>query len=149
MNDTQVTGPLYWNVLYPGNDTAYEDKKSKNGVMDFIGESEINAEETHMSARQKLRWEVFAAESGIAFEILFTVFWGFFGHNLPPAAPSLTGPQLAAHFAAHRNAILFGNSMAALVAVLWIPWTAQLTVVMRRIEGTSSVLSIIELAAEF
>jgi hypothetical protein len=35
--------------------------------------------------------------------------------------------------------------MAALVAVLWIPWTAQLTVVMWRIEGSSPVLTIIEL----
>ena len=35
--------------------------------------------------------------------------------------------------------------MAALVAVLWIPWTAQLTVVMRRIEGSSPVLTIIQL----
>jgi hypothetical protein len=52
-------------------------------------------------------------------------FWGFFGHNLPLAAPSPTGPQLAADFAAHLNAILFGNSMAALVAVRWIPWTAR------------------------
>ena len=99
-----------------------------------------------MNARKNLRWQVFAAECGIAFEILFTIFWGFFGHNLPPAAPSLTGPQLAAHFVTHRNAILFGNSMAALVAVLWIPWTAQLTVVMRRIEGTSPVLTIIQLS---
>lgn len=99
-----------------------------------------------MNARENLRWQVFAAECGIAFEILFTIFWGFFAHNLPPAAPSLTGPQLAAHFAAHRDAILFGNSMAALVAVLWIPWTAQLTVVMRRIEGTSPVLTIIQLS---
>lgn len=99
-----------------------------------------------MNARQNLRWQVLAAESGLAFEILFTIFWGFFGHNLPPAAPSFSGPQLAAHFAAHRDALLFGNSMAALVAVLWIPWTAQLTVVMRRIEGASPVLTIIQLS---
>jgi hypothetical protein len=112
----------------------------------FFGQSEIKAEEKQMNARKSLRWQVFAAECGIAFEILFTIFWGFFGHNLPPAAPSLTGPQLAAHFAAHRNAILFGNSMAALVAVLWIPWTAQLTVVMRRIEGTNPVLTINQLS---
>jgi hypothetical protein len=35
--------------------------------------------------------------------------------------------------------------MAALVGVLWIPWTAQLTVVMWRIEGSSPVLTIIQL----
>ena len=31
-----------------------------------------------------------------------------------------SGPELAAVFAQHHNAILFGNSMAALVSVLWI-----------------------------
>jgi hypothetical protein len=106
----------------------------------------MSTEETQMNIRESLRWQVLAAECGIAFEILFTIFWGFFAHNLPPAAPSLTGPQLVTHFAAHREAILFGNSMAALVAVLWIPWTAQLTVVMRRIEGANPVLTIIQLS---
>jgi hypothetical protein len=96
-------------------------------------------------AKQNLRYQFLAASSGFAFEILFTIFWAGFGHNLPPASPGLSGPELATFFALHHNAILFGNSMAALVAVLWIPWTAQLTVVMRRIEGSSPVLTIIQL----
>jgi len=86
-----------------------------------------------------------AAQSGFAFEILFTIFWGWCGHNLPPASPNLSASELATHFALHHNAILFGNSIAALIAVLWIPWTAQLTVVMWRIEGSSPVLTIIQL----
>jgi hypothetical protein len=98
-----------------------------------------------MTNQQKLKYEMLAAESGFAFEVLFTVFWACFGHNLPPASPSLSAQQLAAHFVLHHNAILFGNSVAALVAVLWIPWTAQLTVVMWRIEGSSPVLTIIQL----
>ncbi len=99
-----------------------------------------------MTNKQNLKYQLLAASSGFAFEILFTLFWAGFGHNLPPASPNLSGPDLAAHFALHHNAILFGNSMAALVAVLWIPWTAQLTVVMRRIEGSSPVLTIIQLS---
>ena len=98
-----------------------------------------------MTTKQNLRFQLLAAECGFAFEILFTVFWGWFGHNLPPASPNLSAAQLAAHYASHHNAILFGNSMAALVAVLWIPWTAQLTVVLWRIEGSNPVLTIIEL----
>jgi hypothetical protein len=96
-------------------------------------------------AKQNLRYEFLAASSGFAFEILFTIFWAGFGHNLPPASPGLSGPELATFFTLHHNAILFGNTMAALVAVLWIPWTAQLTVVMWRIEGSSPVLTIIQL----
>jgi hypothetical protein len=57
-------------------------------------------------------------------------------HNLPPASPNLSAQALATHFALHHNAILFGNSMAALVGALWISWTAQLTLVMGRIEGS-------------
>jgi hypothetical protein len=97
-----------------------------------------------MTSQQKLRYEILAAESGFAFELLFTIFWACFGHNLPPASPSLNAPQLAAHFVLHHNGILFGNSVAALVAVLWIPWTAQLAVVMWRIEGSSPVLTIVQ-----
>ena len=99
-----------------------------------------------MTNQQNLRYQLLAAQSGFAFEILFTICWAGFGHNLPPASPALSGPDLAAHFALHHNAILFGNSMAALVAVLWLPWTAQLAVVMRRIEGASPVLTIVQLA---
>jgi hypothetical protein len=99
-----------------------------------------------MTNQQKLKYQVLAAQCGFAFEILFTVFWAWFGHNLPPASPALSAPELAARFAAHHDAILLGNSMAALVAILWVPWTAQLTVVMWRIEGSSPLLTIIQLA---
>lgn len=98
-----------------------------------------------MTNRQSLRYQLIAAQCGFAFEILFTICWGWLGHNLPPASPALSGPDLAAHYALHHDAILFGQSMAALVAVLWIPWTAQLTVVTWRIEGASPVLAIIQL----
>jgi hypothetical protein len=98
-----------------------------------------------MTFKQNLKYQFLAASSGFAFEILFTIFWAGFGHNLPPASPNLSAPELATFFALHHNAILLGNSMAALVAVLWIPWTAQLTVVMWRIEGSGPVLTIIQL----
>jgi hypothetical protein len=98
-----------------------------------------------MTTKQSLKYQLLAAQCGFAFEILYTVFWAWFGHNLPPASPSLGAQDLASLFALHHNAILFGNSMAALVGVLWIPWTAQLSVVMWRIEGSSPVLTIIQL----
>jgi hypothetical protein len=99
-----------------------------------------------MTTKESLKYQLLAAQCGFAFEILFTIFWGWFGHNLPPASPNLSAPELATHFALHHNAILFGNSMAALVAVLWVLWTAQLTVVMWRIEGSSPVLTLVQLS---
>ena len=98
-----------------------------------------------MTSKESLRYQLLAAQCGFAFEILYTIFWAWIGRNLPPASPSLSAQELATRFALHHNAILCGNSMAALVGVLWIPWTAQLTVVMWRIEGSSPVLTIIQL----
>lgn len=98
-----------------------------------------------MTTKESLKYQLLAAQCGFGFEILYTVFWAWFGHNLPPASPDLSARDLATLFAQHHDAILFGNSMAALVGVLWIPWTAQLTVVMWRIEGSSPVLTIIQL----
>jgi hypothetical protein len=98
-----------------------------------------------MTKKENLKYQVLAAQCGFAFEILFTIFWAWMARNLPPASPNLSAPDLAAIFVQHHNAILLGNSMAALVAVLWIPWTAQLTIVMWRIEGSSPVLTIIQL----
>ncbi len=99
-----------------------------------------------MTTKENLKYQMLAAQCGFAFEILFTIFWAGFGRNLPPASPALSAPDFAAYLTLHHTGILFGNSMAALVAVLWIPWTAQLTVVMRRIEGSSPVLTIVALS---
>src|SRR5260370_35168754 len=98
-----------------------------------------------MTTTEHLKYQLTAARCGFGCEILFTICWAWFGHNLPPASPNLGAQELATHFALHHNAILFGNSMAALVAVLWIPWTAQLTVVMSRSRGSGSVLPILQL----
>lgn len=97
-----------------------------------------------MTTKQSLKYQSLAAQCGFAFEILYTIFWAGFGHNLPPASPNLSAQDLASIFAQHHNAILFGNCVAALVGILWVPWTAQLAVVMWRIEGSSPVLTIIE-----
>jgi hypothetical protein len=98
-----------------------------------------------MNRTTSLKYQLIAAQCGFAFEILYTIFWVIMAHNLPPASPNLSAPDLAAFFAQHHQAILLGNSIAALVGVLWIPWTAQLTIVMWRIEGSSPVLAIIQL----
>src|ERR1700687_5835752 len=83
-----------------------------------------------MTTKESLKYQLLAAQCGFGFEILYTIFWGWMAYNLPPASPNLSAQAFASHFALHHNAILFGNSMAALVGVLWIPWTAQLTIVM-------------------
>jgi hypothetical protein len=99
-----------------------------------------------MSDKVKLQWQWISAACGIGFVVLFSIFWGYYGHNIPPgAAPSLSATDLAAFYTQNHGSILFGECMAALVAILWVPWTAQLTVTLWRIEGKSPVLTIIQL----
>ncbi len=99
-----------------------------------------------MSNRASLKWQWVSAASGIGFIVLYTIFYGYFGHNLPPVSAGLNAVATAAFYSAHHTSILFGESLAAVVGILWVPWTAQLTVVMRRIEGESAVLSMIQLS---
>jgi hypothetical protein len=99
-----------------------------------------------MSNRLSLRYQLLSAHCGVGFALLYAIFWVGFGHNLPPmASPDLNASALAAVYAQNRQSILFGDSMAALVGVLWIPWTAQLAVAIKRIEGEASVLTYINL----
>jgi hypothetical protein len=98
-----------------------------------------------VTSKQNLQWQLMAACCGIGFEILYSVFWAGFGHNVPPVAENMGAQDLAAWYQFHHSSILFGNSMAALVGVLYVPWTAQITVVMRRIEGGMPVLTVIQL----
>ncbi|MBL6749073.1 MAG: hypothetical protein ISP90_01060 [Nevskia sp.] len=97
-----------------------------------------------MTSKECLKYQLVAAWCGIWFELLYTIFWAGFGHNLPPVSPALSAPDLAAYYQQHHQDILFGNCMAALVGILWVPWTAQLTVTMARIEGASPVLTVIQ-----
>lgn len=99
-----------------------------------------------MSNRLSLHYQRLAAYSGLAFVVLYAVFWCGFGHNLPPAAaPNLSAADVTAFYAQNRWSVLFGNTMAALVGILWAPWTAQLTVAMKRIEGEGAVLAYMNL----
>jgi hypothetical protein len=98
-----------------------------------------------MSNESKLKWQFIAAASGLGFELLYSLFWAGFGHNIPPVSAALSTTDLAAFYTANHASILFGESMAAFVGVLWVPWTAQLTITMWRIEGSDPVLTIIQL----
>jgi len=99
-----------------------------------------------MSDHLSLQYQRLCAHCGAAFVVLYAIFWCGFGHNLPPlAAANLSAHDLAAIYAQHRWSYLVGNSVAAAVGVLWAPWTAQLFVALKRIEGDSPVLSYLSL----
>ncbi len=95
-----------------------------------------------MTDEASLKWQRAAGFSGVAFVVLYAIFWGYFGHNIPPASPALSPAALAAFYAGHREAILFGETMAAFVGILYGTWSAQMALVMWRIEGANPVLTI-------
>ena len=95
-----------------------------------------------MSDKASLKWQWAAGFSGVAFAILYGIFWGYFGHNIPPASPQLSPADLAAFYIQYHSSILFGESMAAFVGVLYGTWSAQMALVMWRIEGANPILTI-------
>jgi hypothetical protein len=99
-----------------------------------------------MTSRESLKWQYICAACGVSFEVLYSIFWGGFGHNIPPgAAANLSAHDLAAFYIQNHYSILFGDSVAAVVGILWVPWTAQLCIVLSRIEGVNPVLTIVQL----
>ena len=95
-----------------------------------------------MSTMASLKWQWAAAWSGVVFVVLYGVFWACFGLNLPPVSPSMSAVDLANHYVQHHSTIIFGQCMAATIAVLYAPWTAQMALTVARIEGASPVIAL-------
>ena len=47
-----------------------------------------------MSDRTSLKWQWIASASGIGFVFFYTIFFGYFGHNLPPVSAALSANDL-------------------------------------------------------
>ena len=58
-----------------------------------------------MSDKASLKWQWAAGFSGVAFAILYGIFWGYFGHNIPPASPQLSPADLAAFYIQYHSSI--------------------------------------------
>lgn len=98
-----------------------------------------------MSPQTRSRFQIICAWSGMVFAILYPICWAWLGHTRPAISPTLSATEVATFYLRHHNDILFGMTAAAVVGALWIPWTAQLTITMRRIEGSEPVLTIVQL----
>lgn len=97
-----------------------------------------------MSMDSKVRHQLLCAWSGLAFALLYPICWAWLGHTRPALSPTLSAEQVASFYTLHRGDILIGMTAAAVIGALWVPWTAQLTVVLRRIEGNEPVLTIVQ-----
>ncbi len=85
--------------------------------------------------------------AGVAFTVLFAIgFWPVAGF-MPPPSPSLSAEQLAALFAQHGTRIRIGLQLCMVAAALFFPFTAAMSIQIKRIEGNYSPLAYTQLAA--
>jgi len=70
----------------------------------------------------------------------FAVFAGFW----PPPAEHLNADEIAQYFADHHTAVMIGMVMMAAGAPFYMPWSATLSSIIRRIEGPMGILSKVE-----
>ena len=99
-----------------------------------------------MEEKLSLRYQLLCAWSGPAFLLTYIIFWGILGTNLPsPVSPALSPHDVAQRYLGSWNQMRIGFGISLIIVVLYLPWTALLTVQMARIEGKFPVLSLLQL----
>jgi hypothetical protein len=90
------------------------------------------------------RW---CAWAGPAFTVLFAIgFWPVAG-LVPPPSPALPPEQVAALFLEHGTRIRIGLQLCMVASALFFPFSALMSVYLKRIEGHESPLAYAQLAA--
>ncbi|KAL4809780.1 hypothetical protein BDV18DRAFT_156165 [Aspergillus unguis] len=98
-----------------------------------------------MDQKAKLRLEATAAWSGVAFIVLYPIFWLIMGKMQPPVPYSLPPDQMADYYLSNRDRIMYGMAFSAVVGGTWLTFTAQLAIVLQRIEGEGAVFTLISI----
>jgi hypothetical protein len=98
-----------------------------------------------MDEKTSLRYQLISGWCGPAFLISFIVFWVAIGQNFPNPSPALSATDLTARYLDNLTAIRVGFIVSLITVVLYMPWTALLTVQMARIEGKFPVLALLQL----
>jgi len=93
------------------------------------------------------RTQRLCAWAGLAFTALFAIgFWPVAG-LMPPPAPGMSPEQLTALFVEHGTRIRIGLQICIVASALFFPFTALISVYIKRIEGQDSPLAYAQLAA--
>jgi hypothetical protein len=99
-----------------------------------------------MDEKTSLTHELISAWCGPAFLVLFVLCFGFFGHNLPaPPSPTLDSAQVAARVTGNLGHLRLGWVMCLVFVTLYMPWTAQISTQMSRIEKHSRVMTYLQM----
>lgn len=98
-----------------------------------------------MDEQVSLRWQSLCAWFGPAFLVTFVFFWGWVGHNLPPAGPGINAIQIAAYYAQNSVSIRIGFVASVVLMTFYMPWSAVVSARLSRIEKGVPVLSYLQL----
>jgi hypothetical protein len=94
-----------------------------------------------MDPKTRLKFELIAASCGIVFVPLYPIVWAWIGKAQPPLSYGVTADQAADFYLSNSHRIVLGMTAAAIIGGLWIPWTGQLTAVLRRIEAPGATFT--------
>ena len=93
----------------------------------------------------QVRWIRLCAWSVVAYLVLFGIFWGVLGHNIPPYSAAYPLEDLVAHYQANTWKLRIGYSVAMAAAVLYMTWTVGVFGIMRQMEQRGYMLSYLQL----
>lgn len=99
-----------------------------------------------MDKKVSHRLEILSAWCGLAFVIGLVIFFGYFGNNLPnPPSPNLSATELHAFITTNYGEMRFGWAVALVIMGLYMPWSAQVSTQMARIEKHSRTMTYLQL----
>ena len=83
----------------------------------------------------------FCAWNGMIFMIVFIVFWGMMGHNIPPYSGALEAQAIADYFRDNRNLVRTGMVISMTFAVSYAVWGISIGKVMDYVLGRDHILT--------
>jgi len=99
-----------------------------------------------MDEKTSLNHELISAWCGPAFVLGFVLCFGLFGHNLPsPPSPGLSAAEIAARVTGNLGDLRLGWVICLIIVMLYMPWSAQISTQMGRIETHSRVMTYLQL----
>ena len=99
-----------------------------------------------MDKRLGLRFELACAWCGLLFLAIFVMCFGIFGHNLPaPPSPAWEEASTAEWVRVNRSDMQLGWVLGLIFVSLYMPWSAQISAHMARIEQHGRTMTYVQL----
>ena len=99
-----------------------------------------------MDEKLSLKYELISAWCGPAFVVGLIAFFGVFGHILPtPPSPTLDAAGIAGRITDNWGDMRLGWVLSLIIMALYMPWSAQISTQIGRLEKHSRTLTYLQL----